>query len=222
MVNVNISHRVWDIPIRLIHWLLVGLLGFSWWSAEVGEMALHQYSGLALCALLLFRLIWGFIGSNTARFRHFLKGPRSVIAYLTSSGPWRGLGHNPVGGWSAIILLFMLASQVTTGLFAVDVDGIESGPLSYIVSFDQGRLSSGIHEINFNILLALASVHVIAIFYYLFVRKRNLIRPMVTGIVSDSEIEPSQQLAPAPIWRLGVSILISGSLTYAIARGFQF
>lgn len=222
MPGSSVSHRVWDVPTRLSHWLLVGLLGFSWWSAEVGEMAWHQYSGLALCALLLFRLIWGVIGSNSARFTHFLKSPRSVVAYLTSSGPWRGLGHNPVGGWSVIILLLLLASQIVTGLFAVDVDGIESGPLSYMASFDQGRLSAGIHEINFNVLLALAGIHIIAIFFYLFVRKRNLIRAMVTGIAADSEVEPSQQLASAPLWRLGVAIVISGTLTYAIACGFQF
>lgn len=185
-------------------------------------MVWHQYSGLALCALVLFRIIWGFIGSSTARFGQFLKGPLSVIAYLRSSGSWRGLGHNPVGGWSVIILLFLLGNQIVTGLLAVDVDGIESGPLSYLVSFDQGRASAGIHEINFNVLLALAGIHIIAIFFYLLVRKRDLTTPMVTGMTNHADIQPPQSLAPAPLWRLGVAILISGFLTYATSRGFQF
>ncbi len=214
--------RVWDVPTRLFHWGLVALLGFSWWSAEAHEMEWHQWSGLVLCALVMFRLIWGVVGGSTARFVKFLKGPRTVIAYLAGKERWQGTGHNPVGGWSVIALLVLLESQIVTGLFAVDVDGIESGPLSYLVDFDQGRVSSGIHHLNFNILLALAGIHVLAILFYLFVKKRNLIRPMVTGTITESGGQPALPLAPAPVWRLVAAILASGLFTYAVARGFQF
>ena len=198
------------------------LLGFSWWSAEIREMAWHMWSGLALCALVVFRLIWGFIGSSTARFGQFLKGPRATLAYLTSAEPWRGTGHNPIGGWSVVALLFLLENQIITGLFAVDIDGIESGPLSYLVDFDQGRVSSGIHEANFNVLLALSAVHIVAVAAYFFLKRRNLVRPMMTGITTDVTADPARALVPAPMWRLGVAVTLSGLFTYAIAHGFQF
>lgn len=214
--------RVWDVPVRLVHWALVALLGFSWWSAEVREMAWHMWSGLAICALVVFRLLWGVMGSSTARFGGFVSGPRAVISYLTSAGPWRGTGHNPVGGWSVVALLALLAVQVTTGLFAVDVDGIESGPLSFLVDFDQGRAAAGIHETSFNILMLLSIIHVVAIAVYLIAKRRNLVTPMLTGSTADAHAEPSQALVPAPLWRLGAALTIAGFSTYAIARGFQF
>jgi cytochrome b len=214
--------RVWDVPTRFVHWAIVILLGISWWTAENHEMEWHQRSGLMLCMLVVFRIVWGFIGGSTARFAQFLKGPATVIAYLKSSGPWRGLGHNPVGAWSAVLLILILVSQIVTGLFAVDVDGIESGPLSYMVDFDQGRLSASIHEINFNVILTLSALHIVAIFFYLRVRKRNLIGPMVSGAATGDHVESGLSLTPAPLWRLAIAVAISFLVTSAASKGFQF
>ncbi len=209
---------IWDAPIRIFHWMLVILFAFSWWSAESSEMEWHQRSGLMLCWLASFRLLWGFLGSSTARFGRFVKGPGAIVAYLRSGEPWQGLGHNPVGGWSALILILLIALQVTTGLFAVDVDGIESGPLSHLVDFDRGRQLAGLHHLSFDLLLILAGIHILAIGYYLLIRKQNLVAPMITG----KDAADGASLTAAPLWRLGISLFLSGLLTYVIANGFRF
>lgn len=212
--------RVWDLPTRLFHWLLVGLFGFSWWSAETGAMDWHRLSGSVLLGLITFRMIWGLVGSNTARFATFIRSPLNVLAYLRSSAPEpRRPGHNPVGGYSVAIMLLLVLVQIVTGLFAVDVDGIESGQLSHLVDFDQGRLAAEIHEISFTILQIVAGVHILAILFYLAVRKRNLARPMVTGV--DPQIEDARgALVPASPIRFAISLLIAVAIGWWTAKGF--
>lgn len=175
--------KVWDVPTRLFHWAIVFFFVLSWRSAESGAMDWHYLSGLIALGLVLFRLIWGVIGSSTARFTHFVRPPGAALAYLRgpADAPVKTVGHNPVGGYSVVAMLLALSVQVGTGLFAVDVDGLESGPLSYLVSFDQGRVAAGIHEVSFNLLLGLIALHLLAIAYYRIRRSRKLIVPMITG-----------------------------------------
>jgi cytochrome b len=178
---MGIFVKVWDLPTRLFHWLIVLLVGFSWWSAETGHMDWHYRSGLSALILLVFRLIWGFLGSSTARFGNFLRSPAAVITYLRRpKDSVHAAGHNPLGGYSVIAMLLTLCVQVGTGVFAVDVDGLESGPLSYLVDFDQGRVAARIHHISFTVIQVLVVLHLLAIVYYR-VRGRRLIVPMLTG-----------------------------------------
>jgi cytochrome b len=144
--------RVWDVFTRLAHWLLVVLMGVSWWTARHHHMDYHRYSGYALLGVLIFRLYWGVFGSTTARFAHFVKGPRSILRYVRSKATHVAPGHNPLGALSVLALLGLLLAQVTLGLFSVDVDGIESGPLSHWVSFDAGRECSLLHQLGFVVL----------------------------------------------------------------------
>src|ERR1044072_2607966 len=139
------ARKIWDAPVRLFHWSLVGLLGFSWWSAETHHMDWHQYSGLTICALVVFRLWCGLLVSNTARFAKFVRGPRAVWAYLRTSVPdgQEPIGHNPAGAWSVILLLAIPTVQGSSGMSGADGDGVESGPMSYLVDFDQGRWAAG-------------------------------------------------------------------------------
>jgi cytochrome b len=173
--------KVWDLPTRLFHWAIVLLVGFSWWSAETGHMNWHYRSGLTALILLTFRLIWGLIGSSTARFGNFLRAPAAVLAYLRRpKDSVHAAGHNPLGGYSVTAMLVTLVVQVGTGLFSVDVDGLESGPLSYLVSFDQGRAAAKVHHLSFTVIQVLVVLHVLAIAYYRM-RGRKLIMPMITG-----------------------------------------
>lgn len=211
--------RVWDIPTRLFHWLVVALVGFSWGAAEYGKMDPHRLSGSVLLGLVAFRLIWGFIGSNTARFGSFLRSPAGVIAYLRSdtSGP-RKPGHSPVGGYSVLAMLLLLMLQIGTGLFSVDIDGLESGPLSYLVSFDQGRLAAELHGLSFTVLQIIIVIHVLAVLFYLVLRKRNLLLPMVTG--ADRQIDnPAGALVPASWSRLLIAAAIGIGLAWWTAKG---
>ncbi|RJG56335.1 Ni/Fe-hydrogenase 1 b-type cytochrome subunit [Sphingobium terrigena] len=207
--------------IRLFHWLLVGLLGFSWWSGERHEMEWHRLSGYAILFLLIFRLYWGFVGSGTARFVHFVRSPRTAFAYLRNlrTRPYRATaGHNPVGGWSVVLMLVSLIAMVTAGLFAVDVDGLESGPLADYVSFDQGRVAADLHGLLFNLLLALVALHIVAILYYLLRLRHNLIGPMIHGR-GTMPVEQATDLPVGSPWKALIGLLIAAACTWAI--GFR-
>ena len=220
MTNPHGAIKVWDGPTRLFHWLLVVLLGFSWWSAETGQMDWHRQSGSILLGLLVFRLIWGFVGGSTSRFSSFVRSPRAVLAYLrTTPAAQRTTGHNPLGAYSVVIILLLLTVQIGTGLYAVDIDGLESGPLSYLVSFDAGRAAAEIHELSFKLLQVAAVLHVAAILFYLFVRKRNLIGPMVTGAESRPDASQSA-LAPASLTRLIFAAAAAAAVAWWTAQGF--
>ncbi|MFD1613204.1 cytochrome b/b6 domain-containing protein [Sphingomonas tabacisoli] len=209
----------WDLPTRLFHWSLVGLLAFSWWSAENHALEWHLWSGLTVLGLLTFRLLWGLFGSDTARFSHFVKGPRAVVRYLRGAERNPSVGHNPLGGWSVIALLLVLLMQVSTGLVAVDVDGIDSGPLSYLLDFDQSRVAAEIHEWSFNILLGLSALHVAAILFYVAAKRRNLLWPMITGSVPAGDDETGAR--PAPAWRVLVAAAVASALAYGASTGFR-
>lgn len=198
--------RVWDWPTRAFHWLLVLLIPALWWTAENDRMALHIILGLVAVALVLFRLVWGLIGSSTARFANFLKGPRRVVSYLNGSAA-QAIGHNPLGGWSVAAMLLLLGAQVGLGLFASDEDGLYAGPLADFVSLDTSETLTERHEQMFNILLAAIALHIAAILYYALVPRRNLIGPMLTG--RGEAVDGIEEMRGAPAWRLLVALGVS-------------
>ena len=210
--------RVWDLPTRLFHWLLVALFAFSWWSAENREMDWHRWSGLGVLALIAFRLVWGVIGGSTARFASFVRSPLRVIGYLTGKEPHAAAGHNPLGGWSVLALLAVIALQLWSGLFAVDTDGLESGYLSHLVTFEQGRQAAEMHEFAFNLAMVLIAVHLAAILFYRVVKRRNLVAPMVTG--RDAELDPvGHGLVPAGPVRFLIAAALAAVLAWWISNG---
>lgn len=176
---------VWDIPTRVFHWLLVMLVITSFVSVKIGgnAMALHMWSGYAVLALLLFRLVWGFIGGWHARFASFISGPGAIISYLgqmLNKNGKKHLGHNPLGGWSVILMLLALLVQATTGLFAND-EIATTGPLADRVAESTSLLLTRIHRINEWVLIALVVTHIAAILFYYFYKKDNLVHPMIWG-----------------------------------------
>lgn len=211
--------RVWDVPVRLGHGLMVGAVALCWWSAETGRLEWHRRSGYTLLGVVIFRVYWGFFGSSTARFSAFVRGPRTVLAYLTGSWPATP-GHNPLGALSVLALLVAMMVQITLGLFAVDLDSIESGPLSLYVSFETGRVAAAWHETVFNILKGLIVLHVGVIAYYLVVRRENLVAAMCHGAREYPAECPLLRHASLPRFIVGVTL--SAALTWAVVRAFQF
>lgn len=194
---------VWDAPTRLFHWALVVLIGAMWWTGENRMLDWHRLAGYAIVALLLFRLGWGFVGSTTARFASFLKPPAAVARYVRQDLFRRGAsahaGHNPLGGWSTVAMLLLLLAQALLGFFAVDIDGMESGPFSYLVDFDTGRQAAELHELLFNVLLGVMALHIAAVMFYLAWRRDDLISPMISGFRSWGERMP--ELTHASVFR---------------------
>ena len=198
MIDPGSKQRVWDLPTRLFHWLLVALIAFSWWSAENGEIDWHIWSGIAVLTLLVFRLLWGFFGSSTARFASFVRGPAAVRDYLRSPDGWRSPGHTPLGGLSVLALLGLTAIQVGLGLISVDEDGLNEGPLATFVSIDTADAAREVHEAMFNLLLAFIVLHVAAIVYYRLFKQRRLVGPMITG---KAPLDPgAEPMRPAKWW----------------------
>lgn len=217
-----VRQKIWDLPTRLVHWLIVFLVCFSWWTAEERHMQWHYWSGLTLLGLLVFRIYWGFAGPETSRFASFIKGPREVLKYASRllRGDYKpGFGHNPLGAISVLAILLALSAQVGLGLFASDTDGLESGPLSRYVSYEFSRSAGELHEDAFKILLVLIGLHILAIGFYLAVKKINLIGPMVTGRRTADEPEgPPTGIAGAPAWRVAIGAAASILAVWLITR----
>ncbi|MEO5774240.1 MAG: cytochrome b/b6 domain-containing protein [Sphingomicrobium sp.] len=211
------KQRVWDLPTRLIHWLLVALIAFSWWSAENGEIDWHIWSGISVLTLLVFRLLWGIFGSSTARFAVFVRGPRAVRAYLRDPGGWRSAGHTPLGALSVVALLGLTAIQVALGLVSVDEDGLNEGPLAGLVSVDAADTARGLHGIFFNVLLAFIILHVAAILYYRLFERKRLIGPMITG---RAELNPdAEPMRPVKWWVAILCLLVALAFSRWIVAG---
>lgn len=213
--------RVWDLPTRLFHWLIVALFTFSWWSAENDRLDWHLLSGYAILALVLFRIYWGFVGSRTARFASFLKGPSEFLAYSARLFERSGQatpGHNPMGGWSVVAFIVLLLLQTGLGLFAIDVDGLNAGPLDHLVSFEMGRRIAGLHDKVFNLLLILIGLHAVAIVFYGIYKRENLIAAMVTGLKRMPRAR-APEIHIASLWWVIPGLLAAGLIVAWIVIG---
>lgn len=172
--------RLWDLPTRLFHWSLVLAVVVAIVTGKVGGdwMELHGKAGLSIVGLVTFRVVWGFLGSRYARFTTFLPTPASVLGYL--KGQWRGAGHNPLGALSVLALLGLLAAQAVTGLVGNDSNAFY-GPLFELVDESISNKATGWHHQLSDVLLVLIGLHVVAIAFYLVIKRDNLVSPMVTG-----------------------------------------
>lgn len=186
--------RVWDLPTRLFHWsMVVVVAGAILTGLNGGNMMVHhQRLGVILVGLIAFRLAWGFLGSHTARFSNFVRGPGAIAAYLR--GQWHGIGHNPLGALSVLALLALFGFQAISGLFANDDIAFE-GPLRTLVDKSTSDWITGIHASMLWWLLALVALHVGAVLFYAHAKKDNLVRPMLTGWkeVDDKVEEPPRR-----------------------------
>ena len=210
---------VWDLPLRLFHWLLVLLVVTSFVSAKIGgnAMQLHMLSGYAVLALLLFRILWGFLGSTHARFASFVRGPASVIAYLRGRSAQGHLGHNPAGAWSVIFMLAALLLQAATGLFAND-DISTEGPLAKLVSKALSDRITGVHHLNVKLLILLIGMHLSAIVVYLVYKRENLVKPMLTGF-KDAAVGPGEGAQKqGKIWLAAVLLALCAGCVYLLLK----
>jgi cytochrome b len=211
--------KVWDGWVRLTHWSIVVLLAVSVGSGLAGEWDLHLPSGYALLTLVLFRLIWGLVGSESARFTRFLKGPRAALAHLAGFGrvdePDREATHNPAGGWMVLLLLLLLLAQAGSGLFADD-QILTRGPLARAVPAATSDTATWLHLRLFWVILGAAALHVLAVLGYFAMKGHDLVSPMLTGSKQLPDDVPAPRLAhPA----LAAALLAAVSfLVYVISQ----
>jgi len=174
--------KIWDGFVRFYHWLQVALLCGLWWSAEQARTDLHIALGLTLLSLIFARIIWGFIGSSNAQFRHFIVHPKQ--AWQETKHEFNGqaptaAGHSALGGYIVVLLMALLFVQLISGLFISD-DLFSEGPLYHTISEQSSLWLKDLHHSNFNLLLGLVALHVAAIGWFTL-KKRQLIRAMLSG-----------------------------------------
>ena len=189
--------RVWDRATRLFHWVLVVLVVVCYLSGRNGRFDIHFLAGQALLVLVVARVIWGFAGSASSRFGSFVRPAREIVAYLPTllhRKPDGRAGHNPLGGLSVVAMLLVLIAQASLGIFSVDVDGLNEGPLSFLVSYDAARNAAELHAIVVDLLLILVGLHLAAVLFHLVYKRENLTGTMLTGRARLAEGETPPRL----------------------------
>ncbi|MEO0461595.1 MAG: cytochrome b/b6 domain-containing protein [Pseudomonadota bacterium] len=208
--------RVWDLPVRLTHWSFALLVPALWWSAENSQWALHKRFGVTLLGLLIFRVVWGFIGTRTARFSSFVKSPGAVLAYLKGKGA-AFIGHSPLAGLSVVALLGAMAIQVGAGLFSGDPYDGATGPLNPLVKVSTADALTNWHEWFYWVVLGLVALHLTAIVYYLAAKQDDLVSPMVSGRkIVKADVQENE---PAPWGRFAFAAALSAGLALWVAFG---
>jgi cytochrome b len=210
--------KVWDAPVRLFHWAMVVLIFLAWATQEYDHMEWHMWIGYTILTLLLFRIVWGFIGSDTARFSRFLQSPVAALrhlAHLRRREPDLEIGHNAAGGWMVLVMLALIGVQAGTGLFSND-DANTEGPLMHLVSKGQSNWLSHIHSLNFTFIEGVIVLHVLAIVAYAVLKRQNLVGPMVSG----TKLIPEDAAAPrlvSPVWAV-VTLAVAAGLVAGLVR----
>jgi cytochrome b len=209
--------KVWDLPVRLFHWAIVVLIFLAWATQEWNHMEWHAWIGYLILTLLLFRIVWGFIGSDTARFARFLRSPLAALRHLARihrREADREIGHNAAGGWMVLVMLALIGVQAGTGLFAND-DANTEGPLMHLVDKDQSDWLSHVHSLNFRLIEGVIVLHVLAVAGYAVLKRQNLVRPMVTG----TKLLPGDAAAPrlvSPFWAVVTLALAAGVVAWMV------
>lgn len=182
------SIKVWDLPTRLFHWLLVAGF-FTAYFTEEDFLTLHVWAGYLVSVLLIFRLVWGFAGNRYARFSEFFCRPDKSIRYvidLTAGKAKRYLGHNPAGAAMIALLLLSLLITAATGLAVYSAEE-QAGPLAGIIT-QNGHWWEEIHEFFANFTIALVMLHVTGVIVESIVHKENLLRAMINGYKRANDI----------------------------------
>jgi cytochrome b len=204
---------VWDVPTRLFHWLVALLVAAAYATSRLNWMDWHVRIGEALLALVIFRLLWGLCGSETARFRSFVRAPGAAwrhVRHVFRREADLQVGHNPAGGWMVLVLLALLLGETLSGLY-VNNDVADAGPLTEWVPASIANAITALHTILWDVLLAAVVLHVLAIALYALAKGHDLLRPMLTG----RKLLPARVSAPRPASAALALLLLIVSVTAA-------
>jgi len=215
----ELERLVWDLPVRLTHWLLVLALAGSWAThyAGVEWFAWHRRLGCTVLVLAAFRVAWGFVGTRHARFRSFLRGPRAILAYLRGTSGVDPAGHNPLGALGVAALLLLLLAQATTGLFAND-EIMNAGPFYGWIDPGLSNRITSVHRLLSDVLLVFIVLHVLAVAWHVLGRRRPLLRAMFTGRKPATLVPPEEAI---PGSRTALAFAIVAVLAAALALALR-
>jgi cytochrome b len=196
--------RVWDAPVRVFHWGVVILVVAAYVTWRLNWMEWHSRCGYAVLALVLFRVLWGFFGSETARFARFLAAPRAAVRHLSRAlarESDRQVGHNAAGGWMVLLLVLLLLGETLSGLYVAN-DVADEGPFTELTPASVANAITALHSILWDALLAAIALHLLAIGVYAAAKGHNLLGPMITG----------RKLLPADVRQPGMASLLRAAI----------
>lgn len=207
---------VWDVPTRLFHWLTVMLVVTAYATWRLNWMNWHAYAGYALLTLVVFRLLWGFFGSETARFVRFLAAPRRTARHLVRLFRRESdhqVGHNPAGGWMVLLLLALLLAESLSGIYTNN-DVADVGPFTELTPVPIANFITTLHDILWQALLVAVTLHVLAIGLYWAAKRQNLLLPMITGrkMLPLGVLPPTQVGMLRALFFLGCGTLAAAAL----------
>jgi cytochrome b len=220
VTNRDQARLVWDLPLRLFHWGIVACVAGAWTTSELGVewFGWHKRFGYALIVLVTFRVAWGLVGPEHARFASFVRGPRAIAGYLRalrSREPAQTAGHSPLGALAVLAMLLLLAVQGLSGLFANDAI-FNNGPLyGYVTGAMSDQLTT-LHKANFEWLLGLIGLHIAAIIFYAVWKRVDLVRPMVTGRKRDAGLPPGEGIASQRLWLAAVLLAVASGVLWRV------
>ncbi len=206
---------VWDLPTRIFHWVFVVSIAGAYISGERGALGVHEVFSLLALGLIIFRLIWGVVGYETARFSHFLTSPTAMFAYvrgIIARNPAPHAGHNPLGGLAVVALLSVMGAMAVTGLWTGD-DILYEAPMPILgiapeLAAPMGSWHQDIHKL----VIPLIALHVLAILAHRLWLGEKLVSRMVSGGTAPQKPTRRQTL-------LGLALLVlcvSASLSLAL------
>ena len=210
---------VWDVPTRLFHWATAILVAAAYATWRLNWMVWHADVGYALLALVVFRVLWGFFGSETARFAGFLASPRRVglhLSHLLRREPDRQVGHNPAGGWMIMVLLALLIIETLSGVYTNN-DVADVGPFTELTPAVIANVITALHDICWKALWVAATLHVLVVMLYWVAKRQNLLLPMFTGY----KMLPTDARSPAQAGMLR-ALLLFGCATLVAAAVANF
>lgn len=214
------SVLAWDLPTRLFKWSLVACVFLAWATDKFGEDEpyLHKWVGYAVLVLIVFRLLWGFVGGSTARLSAFVTWPWTAVRFFIkqlrgSSLPF--LGHTPIAGWMILALMSVLAVEGTLGLFAADPDRlIIEGPLTDMVSDETIHAASSLHRLGFDLILVLAGMHILANLIYDVFKRKGYIKAMITGRKSAGDYVDFAEATPGSVWKALICLAAAATIVF--------
>ena len=192
---------IWDLPLRLFHWLFAIAILASWYTSEQeGELIdLHMQLGYFILGLVIFRILWGFLGSKHSRFAEFFPTPSRITQHLKAEQSPQYAGHNPLGSLMVFLMITLILLQAVSGLFIND-DIFSSGPYYGQFGEEFGKVMSFIHHNAFDIMMFAIGLHILAMVYYRVQKKTDLVTPMITGKKSIESINPSDEIPNSKVW----------------------
>lgn len=206
---------VWDLPLRIFHWLFGLSIICSWITAEWGEEQLHMWTGYFIIGLLVFRICWGIWGTRHSRFIHFVPGPKAVFSYIKqifNKNSTESVGHNPLGSLMVLLMILVIGLQAFTGLFTEGE--IWSGPYASALDSELVKKLDSLHHSNFDYVLVLTGLHIVAVFFYLLIKKQNLILPMIFGRKEARIVPEGQEIKNSRLWIALLTVLAVAGFVY--------